>query len=257
MSRLTSSTIFVEGKDDEGILARWFDHLKFEAVGGKDKIHKKVEQNPRSWGLLDRDFANEQVVNASRLPESRVIVLRRYCIENYLLEPTMVATVAGQWLKEYPVLQPWIDQTYIIQQLLRWGTELAIYAAANRLIAEWKTAIEGDFARYFGPLPPLPHKQVLTELYTRLAKLPDRTELEGILAVYYDEIRSDVSTLGGVHRWINGKVLLEGFLHPQGFKLHNFAQSRLRSDLIEAGRHAIPEELNNLEQLWSAKANIQ
>lgn len=253
MNRLvTPGAIFVEGDSERDILARWFTHLQFVAVNGKNNIRKRVEQTSRSWGLLDRDFADEAIVTTSRLPESRVIVLRRYCIENYLLEPAMITAVAGLLVNRFPTVQPWTDQKYVTQQLLLWGAELAIYAAANRLIAEWRAIIVDDFVRYFGPLPPLPHAQVVTELSRRLARLPRVDELQKLLESNAIEVSSDVATLEGVHRWINGKVLLEEFLYPRVFKLHNFSQSRLRDALIEAGAHAIPQELIELEQRWAA-----
>jgi hypothetical protein len=119
MNRLvTPGAIFVEGDSDRNILARWFTHLQFVAVNGKNNIHKRVEQTSRSWGLLDRDFADEAIVTTSRLPESRVIVLRRYCIENYLLEPAMITVVAGLLVNRFPTVRPWTDQKYVTQQLL-------------------------------------------------------------------------------------------------------------------------------------------
>ena len=252
MSRLlTPGTIFVEGDSDREILARWFVHLHFVAVNGKNNISKRVEQTSQSWGILDRDFVDEAAVNASRLPESRVIILRRYCIENYLLEPAMIATIARLLVNRFPTLQAWTDQAYITQQLLLWGAELATYAAANRLIAQWKAIIEDDFVRYFGPLPPLSREQVLTELSRRLAKLPNPMKLERLLDVNCTEILSDLSTLEGVHRWINGKILLEEFLYQRVFNLHNFSQTRLRDELIKAGANAIPSELVQLTQQWS------
>jgi hypothetical protein len=253
MNRLvTPGAIFVEGDSDRAILARWFPHLQFVAVNGKNNIHKRIEQTSRSWGLLDRDFADETIVATSRLPESRVIVLRRYCIENYLLEPAMIAAVAGLLVNRFPTLQPWTDEAHIAEQLFRWGAELAIYAAANRLVADWRAIIDDDFVRYFGPLPPLPKEQVLVELTKRLVKLPKATDLAALVETNYAEILSDMSTIEGVHRWINGKVLLEEFLYPRAFNLHNLSQSRLRDALIEAGIQAVPQELVALSQLWAA-----
>ncbi|MCE7990045.1 MAG: DUF4435 domain-containing protein [Caldilinea sp. CFX5] len=251
MNRLvTPGAIFVEGDSDRDILARWFPHLQFVVVNGKNNIHRRVEQVQQSWGLLDRDFADEAIVTTSRLPESRVFVLHRYCIENYLLEPATIATVAGLLVNRSPALQPWTDETHVAEQLLRWGAELAIYAAANRLVANWRAIIDDDFVRYFGPLPPLPREQVLVALSTRLAKLPKAADLPALLEANHSEILSDLSAIEGVHRWINGKVLLEEFLYPHVFKLHNFSQSRLRDELIKAGIHAIPQELVELAQRW-------
>lgn len=254
---LTPGAIFVEGDSDQKILASWFPYLQFVAAGGKNNVRKRVEQIVTSWGALDRDFADDTEVNRSRLPGSRLILLRRYCIENYLLEPAMIATVAGLLVDRFPSLQPWTEQSYITQQLLQWANELAIYAAANRLIALWKVIIDDDFVRYFGPLPPWPREQVLTLLSIRLAKLPSATELETLLDATYAEVSQDLSTLAGVHRWINGKVLLEEFLYPRVFNIHNFPQTRLRDELIRAGYHATPGELTELAQRWAQVPGIQ
>jgi hypothetical protein len=101
-------------------------------------------------------------------------------------------------------------------------------------------------------LPPLPKEQVLVELTKRLVKLPKATDLAALVETNYAEILSDMSTIEGVHRWINGKVLLEEFLYPRAFNLHNLSQSRLRDALIEAGIQAVPQELVALSQLWAA-----
>ncbi len=87
---LTLRTIHVEGGADFAVLSRWFPAVQFKGASGKDKVRSKVEHSTSDCGVLDRDFATDEQVQASNAPESRIAILSRYCIENYLLEPDII-----------------------------------------------------------------------------------------------------------------------------------------------------------------------
>ena len=127
---LSLSNIYVEGDDDANVLSRWFPRSHFIKAGGKDKVKSKVEQDDESDGLLDRDFADDDQAAASRETDSRLIIMQRYCIENYLLEPAIIATAVRQ-LQDLADLQDWLDEAYTRQRFEAWAGELALYAAAN------------------------------------------------------------------------------------------------------------------------------
>jgi hypothetical protein len=63
-------------------------------------------------------------------------------------------------------------------------------------------------------------------------------------------VTADVQTWAGLHRWINGKVLLEEYLFPKVFAQFRLSQDRTRDLLIEAGRTRIPAELQELSRRW-------
>ena len=248
---LTTTTIYVEGDDDLRILRAWFPGIPFTKAGGKDEVAKRTKEETACHGFKDRDFATDTEVAASRAPDSRLALLRRYCIENYLLEPDIIASAVRAMPAVASDLAAWMDEAFVRGQLMQWGAELALYAAANSIIAEWKLIVETDFRRYFGSLPPLPRERVVEELRRRLALLTRPEDVDHILEARFIQVQQDVTTWDGLHRWIIGKVLLEQYLYPQVFKPTGLAQARLRDALIEAGKGRVPAELQELAARWS------
>jgi len=252
---LALRNIYVEGDNDRNILSSWFPRLQFETAGGKDKVKSKVEQDDLSYGLLDRDFATDDEVAASRAPHSRLVIMQRYCIENYLLEPTIIAAAVRQLSTVADHLQSWLDEAYTRQVLKQWAGELALYAAANSVISQWRDRIMFDqqlgFLRYFGPLPPVSYAEVLKSLQRRLAALTSADQVEAVLDARYAQMSADIAaSWDGLQRWINGKVLLEDYLYPHVFASAGLSQARVRDLLIEAGRKHIPAELEELARQW-------
>jgi len=248
---LTTKTVYVEGDDDVGILQIWFPGIPFTKAGGKDEVAKRTKADTACYGLKDRDFADDAAVVASRAPDSRLTLLRRYCIENYLLEPDIIAGAVRAMPALAPDLVGWTDETFVRQQLTQWGAELALYAAANSIVADWQQIVKADFLLYFSRLPPWPRAQVIQELQRRLAALSRPEVVEDALDTRYSQIQQDIAAWDGLHRWIIGKVLLEQYLYPQVFKPTGLAQARLRDALIEAGKGRVPAELQELAARWS------
>jgi len=249
--------VYVEGDEDVAVLSRWFPRVQFASVTGKDKVKSEVDRLAGGCGLLDRDFATDQDVEASRALDSRLVIMRRYAIENYLLEPDIVAAAVGELAASFPdQMASWQDEDRVRTSILTWAGELALYAAANSIIFRWREAIQNDkelgFLRYFGPLPPLPREEVVASLQRRLAALPDATAIEQILDARHQEVAQCVAEWDGAHRWINGKVLLEDYLYPRAFQAARLSQARLRDLLIEAGRQRVPVELRELADGWTS-----
>jgi len=248
MTRLSKSVIYVEGRSDKDILSRWFPDISFERVDGEKNLQRKMDATPASWGIKDRDFATQVEVDAAKT--NRLTTLQRYCIENYLLEPSAIASVAQKFEKSYPVLSNWTNEAYVQQNLFKWAKEVESYAAANVLIYRWRQIIEGDFLKYLGPLPAISYEDVLAELQGRLRQLPSANDIEQQFEKSKLQVSQDIVTLDGVHQWITGKVLLDEILYQRVFKLHNFGHARLRDELIEVGKNKIPDELVHLAKKW-------
>jgi hypothetical protein len=249
---LSLHNIYVEGDADKAILSRWFPQLEFVKAGGKDKVKSEVEGDVNSYGLLDRDFASEEDVAASREPGRRLSIMRRYCIENYLLKPPIIATAVRGLADHAP---DWLDEDHIRHRLEEWANEVALYAAANSIISEWRNRIQYDrelgFLHYFGPLPPIPRVEVVESLSRRLAALTPADQIESLLDNRHAQVSADLAEWDGLHRWINGKVLLENYFYPHIFQPAGLSQSRARDLLIEAGRHQVPAELQELARRWT------
>jgi hypothetical protein len=251
---LTVKTVYVEGPDDVRILQAWHPNIQFTSAGGKDSVERSVQQHPACHGLKDRDFADDAMVAASLAAGSRLALMHRYCIENYLLEPEIIAEAVRAMPAAASSLTTWTDEAFVRGQLAEWAAEMALYAAANSIVAEWRQAVEADFLRYFGPLPPmqpLSRDQVVQELQRRLASLIRPEEVEDLLEARFRQVEQDIMDWDGFHRWINGKVLLEGCLYPRVFEPTGISQARLRDALIEAGEGHVPAELQELAARWN------
>jgi hypothetical protein len=262
---LAAHNIYVEGDDDLQVLSHWFPHLQFTVVGGKDQVRSHVSRDENraraSHGLLDRDFAPDDEIADSRKAGSRLVIMRRYCIENYLLEPDIIASAVKSLPDASNRLLDWLDEDHTRRRLCEWADELALYAAANSIIAEWRERIMFDqqlgFLRYFGPLPPVARTEVLASLQRRLASLTPIDQIEGILDARFALVRVDVKDWDGLQRWINGKVLLDSYLFPNVFELAGLSKIRSRDLLIESGRTQIPTELGEIAKVFESSQNLE
>ncbi len=95
--------IFVEGQDDLSVFDEWFEEYLDEIYfysqpgkGGCEKVKKLLEETLEKshkkeiYGIIDRDFRSELEIADSMSETSHLFILKRYAIENYLLEPSAV-----------------------------------------------------------------------------------------------------------------------------------------------------------------------
>ncbi len=88
--------VFVEGIDDEYAFREWFeDHrseIEFFECGGVQQTEKLLAEFlaqsslKRGYAIIDRDFRTDEQVGDSRKPDSHCFILRRYSLENYLVD---------------------------------------------------------------------------------------------------------------------------------------------------------------------------
>lgn len=88
--------VFVEGLDDQYAFRQWFvdrlSEVQFYECGGVRQTEKLLKEFlsqsslKRGYAIIDRDFRAEEEVEESRKPDSHCFVLRRYSLENYLVE---------------------------------------------------------------------------------------------------------------------------------------------------------------------------
>jgi Protein of unknown function (DUF4435) len=93
----TRIIVLVEGDDDRYVLREWFkeflSEIEFYDCGGISNLNKWLEELlihgtlKRAYAITDRDFRDEPEVNDSYAESSHCFILRRYALENYLLEP--------------------------------------------------------------------------------------------------------------------------------------------------------------------------
>ncbi len=92
--------IIVEGEteqEDAWFYKQWFDdrarEVSFFPQDGAEKVAVAVEQlratlgRKQVYGLIDRDFADDQAVTYPPIPADGVLRTKKYTLENYLLDP--------------------------------------------------------------------------------------------------------------------------------------------------------------------------
>lgn len=99
--------VLVEGQSDRMVFREWYrdrlSEVEFftpEVPQGESGVQKLLARvlalstspRPREFGIIDRDFRSDAEVEAPHNdPYGHLFVLRRYSIENYLLEPAVPA----------------------------------------------------------------------------------------------------------------------------------------------------------------------
>jgi hypothetical protein len=93
----TRIIVLVEGNDDRDVLRDWFMELlptvEFFSCNGISNLNKWLEELlsqgtlKHAYAITDRHFRDETEVNNSYAEGSHRFILRRYALENYLLEP--------------------------------------------------------------------------------------------------------------------------------------------------------------------------
>ena len=137
----TRIIVLVEGNDDQYVLRKWFKELlsevEFYACGGIINLNKLLEELlnrgtlKRAYGIADRDFRSAAEVHNSYLEDSHLFILRRYALENYLLEPKPLWDVLT--LRHPPIEADLPDEQAMEIRLLEICLTLKCIVAANWL----------------------------------------------------------------------------------------------------------------------------
>ena len=136
--------VLVEGPDDVDVLETWYlerlPELLFFPAGGYSEVESRLQelsvlrQDVSVYGIRDRDFHEDAYVqNALDNPNSRLFLLRRYSIENYLLEPAALYVEMRTFLGE---LCPVNDVPTVTAHLLSLCQRLKTLVAVNWVLIE-------------------------------------------------------------------------------------------------------------------------
>jgi len=252
-----SLKVYVEDNADT-IWSVWFPPdrgVEFENAGSKSRVRNKVQEDVKkgflSFGVVDRDFDDDTTVEQSLAQDSHVCILRRYAVENYLLEPQALADTVARLPAVSRSEPEWKDPVYVEQTLLAWAYQLRFYAAANHLIDGWNRHIL--LLRFFRPGQPdhlFDRGFILEQLRGWARGLPAVQQIESALDEQSARIGQACQTLEGVHQWIDGKTLLFSLLHPRVFHVLPLSAGDLRRYLAEAVRENLPPDLQTIAGRW-------
>lgn len=98
---------FVEGEADKtflsNLLSRYPQAAGWEsrwsiiiAQGGKKGVLKQLQENSNALGLVDRDEWSEKTIIETQQRQPNLLLLSRYCIENYLINPDEIWSVIDE-----------------------------------------------------------------------------------------------------------------------------------------------------------------
>ena len=132
--------VLVEGDTDLAAFNEWFLERDAELLfhvpgGGGEGVRAFLQQTldasvtKRVYGIIDRDFrAEAEVEDCLNDAASHLFILRRYCLENYLLEPEVLREELRVYYGAKFVVP---DVTTIQNDLLQMCRQLGAAMAAN------------------------------------------------------------------------------------------------------------------------------
>ncbi len=203
--------ILLEGPDDVDVFEEFYGdklgEVLFYPASGYSNVQEGLDKllgfsrTDRVYGIIDRDFRDDSAVDAALFDlDAHLFILRRYTIENYLLEP---AALHEELRIFYGRKHDAPEVTEIQVKLLELCGQLVGITAAHWLFWEAQRGIE-----YF----PVGHDVIgnrgslVREVALRLSF--SEQEAENLLLQKEQMIRERIGTLERAHVFINGKHLL-------------------------------------------------
>jgi hypothetical protein len=248
--------VLVEGDGDRYVLREWFSELlsevEFYDCGGISNLNKWLEELlslgtlKRAYAITDRDFRPEAEVDDSYAEGSHLFILRRYALENYLLEPRPLWEVLT--LRHPPIRTDLPDEQAMENRLLEICRMLKSIAAANLAYfdenrIQYQSSGQTAKLEYF-PVGHHHDRQIVIQQAAKQLQCGeddcDRriTEREEIIDRY-------LTSLGLAHQVIDGKRILHWVDHYH-FKTSRDYLFRLLTE--RAGLRGLPDDIVKIVQ---------
>lgn len=211
----SATGVFLEGETDVEVFQKWYaefdDRLLFYFAGGVGQVKEKVEAvlaiSPQFpvFGITDRDFREDsEVETLLHDPNTKLFILTRYALENYLLDP--------QWV--FKELETACGQRFTINNatemeaaMLEICRSLKTVMAANWVFSEAERD-ENILSTHFSFGHELSDREeVLRQAVNRLGNI-DETEVRRRIEEKEQRLDSLLTGLNSAHRFTNGKHLL-------------------------------------------------
>ena len=247
----TRIIVLVEGEDDRDVLRDWFkeflSQVEFFACGGISNLNKLLEEllnrgkMKRAYGITDRDFRSEAEVNSSYAEDSHSFILRRYALENYLLEPKPLWELMKLWDKKITDTMP--DEQTMANWLLDHCRSLRSVMAANWVFYEtnqtrYRSAGVTAKLEYFSTGHETDRQIVIQRATKRLQC--DEAEAELQIAEKEQEVDRYLTDLSNAHQVIDGKRILH-CINQEFFKTDTGRLFRLLTDRSKS--HRLPADV--------------
>ncbi len=244
--------ILVEGEDDREVLREWFEEerveVEFYDCGGIATLTKWMNEFltlgklKRVYGITDRDFCSDEVVENSYAENSHQFILRRYALENYLLETKTLWEVLKEGHPE--IINDLLTEQALAMQLLSRCRTLQSIMAANWVFFEASQNVQGLDPEYFS----VGHETNRDIVIKRAAVRLQCSEIEADKGITQKEqlLESYLGQLETAHQVIDGKRLLH-WIHIEQYKTgkEDFFRRRL---MREAKIHGLPADIVHIIQ---------
>jgi uncharacterized protein DUF4435 len=252
----TRIIVLVEGGYDQYVLRKWFkeslSEIEFYACSGISNLNKLLEELlnrgtlKRAYGIADRDFRSAAEVDNSYLEGSHLFILRRYALENYLLEPKPLWEVLT--LRHPPIEADLPDEQAMETHLLEICRTLKCIVAANWLYYdENKTQYQssGQTAKleYFKIGHDRDRHIVINQAAKQLKC--DKDNCEKRIAEREEIIDQHFVNLDSAHQIIDGKRILH-WIHRDLFQTEYDYLFRLLTKEIKS--HSLPDDIVKIVQ---------
>ena len=248
--------VLVEGDVDREVLREWFEaervEVEFYDCGGIIPLTKLLNEylsnstQKRAYGITDRDFRSDEEVEASYAESSHQFILRRYAMENYLLETKPLWEVLKERHPE--IIKDLPDEQAMAENLLERCRTLKSIMAANWVFSDKNKAQQqatGETAKleYFSPGHALERAKVIQKTADKMQC--SEAEAENLIAEKEQITESHFAQLETAHQVIDGKRLLH-WVQREQFKVgEGYFRRRLTR---EAKIYSLPSDLAHIVQ---------
>jgi hypothetical protein len=252
----SKKVILVEGKDDEIACKHLFDKkyrhwerlLLVFTAGGKINVINELKRSPDFIGIIDKDEWSEEDINSIKAEINNLIVIPRYCMESYLVNPDEIWGALPGNIRQNVNYEDFKDA--VLENIEDWTKHSALWHAVLPLYSKLK---KSGF------------NQVLLN---EIEKIKDEAFIKAKLNEWHNildpentfqKYRSLLSEITGVsieerlHKWIHGKKFWE--VHVSGKMVEFFGQKSREKYANEIWKHRlIPEDWH---EIWPDLENFQ
>ncbi|HEX4949953.1 MAG TPA: DUF4435 domain-containing protein [Blastocatellia bacterium] len=240
--------VLVEGEDDREVLREWFAaervEVEFYECGGITTLIKWLNElltlgtRKRAYGITDRDFRSDEEVEASYADTSHQFILRRYALENYLLEAQSLWQVLR--VRHPEIINELPDEQAMAAQLLERCQKLKSITAANWVFFEASQYSPGIDPEYFSVGYDTDRELIIRQAANRLQC--SEAETEKLILEKEQLIEAALAQLATAHRVIDGKRLLH-WIQREQFKTSGGDDYLRRLLTREIQLHSLPEDI--------------
>jgi hypothetical protein len=256
IARSSKKVILVEGKDDKVSCTHLFDkkYINWERLvfifpaGGKINVIKELKRSPDFIGIIDKDEWSEEDIISARSELENLILIPRYCMESYLVDPGEIWEAIPEKLRRNVNFDDF--KHAILEDIDDWTTHAALWHAVVPLYSRLKKS--GFNQVLLNEIEKIKEESFIKAKLNEWHHILDPEETFG-------KYRSILSKISGValreklQKWIHGKKFWE--IHVSKKMNIFFGQEKRDRYANEIWKHRpIP---GDWDEIWSKIEDFQ